>query len=375
MKKLLALLYVFVILINQNIFAAEPEVNSLSAVLIDASTGRVLWGKDYEKPMAMASTTKIMTAIIALENCNIKDTVTVSKNATLAPKVKMNLNEGEEITLEQLLYALLMQSSNDAAVAIAEYVCGDVDTFCAKMTQKAKELGCKDTYFETPNGLDKGNHHSTAYDMALIGAYAIKNDEFIRISNTQSVSFQTNKSTYNINNKNQLLGSYNGAIGIKTGFTGKAGHCFVGAAKRGDITLVSVVLASGWGQSGKAKKWSDTRKILDYGFENYDIYSVEAEPVRLKVERSKDTETIAVPEKYVEVLMKKDKSDNIEIKNAVPDMLTAPINKGDAIGSAEIYINGTLVGSTQLTATEDIEENSFEINFDKIFKGWLKSIC
>ncbi len=375
MKKLLALIFIFVIFINQNIFADEPEINSLSAVLIDTSTGRVLWGKDYEKPMAMASTTKIMTAIIALENCNIKDTVTVSKNATLAPKVKMNLKENEEITLEQLLYALLMQSSNDAAIAIAEYVSGDVNTFCKKMTEKAKELGCKDTYFETPNGLDKGNHHSTAYDMALIGAYAIKNDEFIRISNTKSVSFTTNKNTYNINNKNQLLDSYNGAIGIKTGFTGKAGHCFVGAAKRGDITFVSVVLASGWGQSGKAKKWSDTKKILDYGFENYDIYSIGAESVRLKVERSKDTDTIAVPEKYVEVLMKKDKSDNIEIKNDVPSVLAAPIKKGDVIGCAEIYINDTFAGKTELTATEDIEENSFEINFDKIFKGWLKSIC
>lgn len=375
MKKLLALLFVFVIITNTNIFAGEPKVDSLSAVLIDASNGRVLWGKDYEKPMAVASTTKIMTAIIALENCSIKETVTVSKNAVLAPKVKMNLKEGEEITLEQLLYALLMQSSNDAAVAIAEHVSGDVDTFCDKMNQKAKELGCRDTCFETPNGLDKGDHHSTAYDMAVIGAYAIKNDEFIRISNTMSVSFQTNKSVYNINNKNRLLGSYNGAIGIKTGFTGKAGHCFAGAAKRGDITLVSVVLASGWGQSGKAKKWSDTRKLLDYGFENYDIYSVEAEPVRLKVERSKDSETVAVPEKYVEILMKKDKSENAEIKNLVPDILTAPVKKGDILGSAEIYIDNTLVGKTKLIASEDIAENSFEINFDKIFKGWLELVC
>lgn len=372
MKKLLALF--FALIMCQSVYA-DVDVNAISAVLIDADTGRVLWGKDYEKPMAMASTTKIMTAILALENCNIKDKVTVSRNATLAPKVKMNLQTGEEITLEQLLYALLMQSSNDAAVAIAEYASGDVDTFCRQMTDKAKELGCKDTLFETPNGLDKGNHHSTAYDMALIGAYAIKNDEFIRISNTANVTFKTNKNTYNITNKNQLLNSYNGAIGIKTGFTGKAGHCFVGAAKRDSRTLISVVLASGWGQSGKAKKWSDTRKILDYGFENYKVYSIKGENVSINVNKSKDTNTVIIPDGYVELLMKNDKSDKISFKHIVPENITAPLYKGDCIGHTEVYVNDYKAGIINLVATEDIAENSFEINFNKIFKDWLDLVC
>ena len=269
MFKKLIILFCLLFTVNAYGGVNTPQVNALSAVLIDGDTGRILWGKDENEPMAMASTTKIMTAIVTLENADISQKITVSKNATLAPPDKMHLVSGEELTIEQLLYALLMQSSNDAAVAIAESVGGSVENFCAMMNNKAKELGCKDTEFVTPNGLDKGNHHSTAYDMALIGAYAIKNREFMRISNTKNISFSSSKKSYSIVNKNQLLNTYNGAIGIKTGFTGKAGHCFVGAAKRDDVTLVSVVLASGWGTAGKAKKWQDTVKILNYGFDNY----------------------------------------------------------------------------------------------------------
>lgn len=370
MKKLLALFFI-ILLSFENAYGNDISLNAQSAVIIDAATGRILWEKDSQKPMAMASTTKIMTAIIALENSNIKEKTTVSKNAALAPKVKMNLTQGEEITIEELLYALLMQSSNDAAVAIAEHVGGSVENFCKIMTDKAKELGCRDTLFETPNGLDKGNHHSTAYDMALIGAYAIKNDEFLRISNTDRVEFQTNKNHYVITNKNQLLGSYKGAIGIKTGFTGKAGHCFVGAAKRGDITLVTTVLACGWGQSGKAKKWSDTKKLLDYGFDNYSIFSLQGENVYANVTKSKDKSTVLIPDGYKEVLLKKDESDTIKFVNNVESPLTAPINKGDILGTSNIYVNNSYVGQINLIATEDIEENSFYINFKKVIKGWL----
>lgn len=373
MRKLLALL--FIILIPVNVYGEQLPINAQSAVVIDASNGRILWGRNEHKPMAMASTTKIMTAIITLENSNIKDVVTVGKNPTLAPKVKMNLVKDEEITLEQLLYALLMQSSNDAAVAIAEYVGGSVDNFCKMMNDKAIEIGCKDTFFETPNGLDKGNHHSTAYDMALIGAYAIKNDEFIRISNTQKVHFKTNKNVYDINNKNQFLNSYSGAIGIKTGFTGKAGHCFVGAVKRGDITLVSTALACGWGASGKAKKWSDTKKLMDYACDNYAIYSITANNIKADVAKSKTTQTHIIPDGYIEVLLKKDKSENIDFKPNIENPLTAPIHKGDKLGEVNVVVDGYNVGSIDMIATENIEENSFRVHFEKIYKGWLKLIC
>ena len=369
--------FVFCMLFTVNCWGSEkePDVNALSAVLIDADTGRVLWGKNENEPMAMASTTKIMTAIVTLENADINEKVTVSKNATLAPQVKMNLQEGEELTLEQLLYALLMQSSNDAAVAIAEKVGGSVENFCAMMNKKAKELGCKDTEFVTPNGHDKGNHHSTAYDMAIIGAYAIRNEEFIRISNTKNISFTSNKKHYSIVNKNQLLNSYEGAIGIKTGFTGKAGHCFVGAAKRGDVTLVSVVLASGWGTAGKANKWTDTREILNYGFDNYKKYSIIGDKVDICVDKAKVSKTTLKYENSIELLMKESERDSITFKNNLPEMIEAPVRKGEKIGTGEVYLGDLKVGRINLIATESIEKHSLGNSFDKIIKEWLKFVC
>lgn len=371
------LVFLFCLVFSVNCYGSEntPDVNALSAVLIDADTGRVLWGKNENEPMAMASTTKIMTAIITLENSNINEKVIVSKNATLAPPVKMHLQVGEELTLEQLLYALLMQSSNDAAVAIAEKVGGSVEGFAEMMNKKAKELGCKDTEFVTPNGLDKGNHHSTAYDMALIGAYAIKNSEFIRISNTREISYSSNKKSYSIVNKNQLLNSYEGAIGIKTGFTGKAGHCFVGAAKRNDITIVSVVLASGWGSAGKAHKWSDTTKILNYGFNNYKKYSIIGDNMDICLDKAKVGKTTLEYKNSVELLMNESEKANITYKNNVPELIEAPINKGDKIGFAEIYLKDFKVAEIDIIATESIDKHSLGNSFYKIINDWIKLVC
>ena len=264
MKRFSALFFCFILLINIVVLAEEPKVNAISAVVVDGDTGRILWGKNENKPMAMASTTKIMTALVALENSDVTKETTVSKNATLASPVKMHLSVGEKMTIEQLLYAMMLQSYNDSAVAVAEAVGGSVEKFCAMMNEKAKEIGCNDTVFETPNGLDKGNHHSTAEDMSKIGVYALKNQKLMEIMNTRNYTFKSSKTTYSFVNKDRLLSEYEGAIGMKTGFTGKAGHCFVGAANRENITLVSVVLASGWGTAGKSRKWIDTKALLNY---------------------------------------------------------------------------------------------------------------
>lgn len=251
---------------------ADIKVDAKSAILVDCDTNRVLWEKNAYEPMSIASTTKIMTCIIALENGNLKDEVTVSKRAVSQPEVKMHLAVGEKQRLEDLLYALMLKSYNDSAVAIAEHIGGTVENFCKMMTDKAKSLGAKDTLFETPNGLDAGNHHSTAYDMALIASYAMKNDKFVEIITTKEVTTPINGGNYKsyyIPNTNRLLSEYEGANGIKTGLTNKAGHCFVGSAQRNGVKLISVVLASGWGTKGKAQKWIDTKAILNYGFENY----------------------------------------------------------------------------------------------------------
>ena len=371
------LIFIFCLIFTVNCYGEDikPQVNALSAVLIDGDTGRILWGKNEDAPMAMASTTKIMTAIVTLENTDISRKTTISKNATLAPPVKMYLQQGEVLTLEQLLYALLMQSSNDAAVAIAEDVGGNVENFCKMMNKKAKELGCIDTEFVTPNGLDKGNHHSTAYDMALIGAYAIKNSEFIKISNTKNISFSSNKKSYSIVNKNQLLNSYNGAIGIKTGFTGKAGHCFVGAAKRGNVTLVSVVLASGWGTAGKAKKWSDTVKILNYGFDNYKKYSIIGDNIDVCVDKAKVNKTVLKYKNSVELLLNENEKNEIMFKNNIPPIIEAPIYKNSKIGIGEVYIGNYKAAEIDIIASENISKHSLGNSFNKIIEDWIKLIC
>ena len=246
MKKFIALLLVFIITFSFqiNIYAENsPKVNALGAVLMDFETGRILWGKNENEPLAMASTTKIMTAILAIESGKLDETLTVSKRAQSAPEVKLHILEGEQYTLKDMLYAMMLSSYNDTAVAIAEFIGGSVEDFCIMMTEKAKSLGCTDTVFKTPNGLDLDDHHSTAKDMAIITAYALKNDTFREIIKTPSYTVNGTK-THNVTNKDRLLTEYEGAIGVKTGFTGKAGHCFVGAAQRNGQTLISVVFGS-----------------------------------------------------------------------------------------------------------------------------------
>ena len=186
MKKILALIFSFLFAIN--VYGADLDIVSQSAVVMDCKTGRVLWQKNMDKEMPMASTTKIMTAVIALESGKTEEIVVAGKNAATAPKVKMGLSVGEKHRLYDLLYPLMLQSSNDAAVAIAEHIGGNIEGFAVLMNEKAKKLGANNTEFVTPNGLDKGNHHSTAYDMALISRYALENEDFLKIINTKNIT-------------------------------------------------------------------------------------------------------------------------------------------------------------------------------------------
>ena len=378
MKKFIMFFLVFFILSNNIVFANDKEnsinVDAQSAILMDYKTGRVLYSKNADDPLAMASTTKIMTAIIAIENGNLEDTVKVSKNATKAPPVKINLKENEEIKLKDLLYALMLQSSNDAAVAIAEHISGSVEIFCDNMTKKAKELGAKDTVFRTPNGLDSLDHHSTAYDMAVITRYALNNKQFMDIINKKQVSFKTNMSNYDIINKNRLLSEYEGANGVKTGYTGKAGHCFVGSATQNDMTLISVVLASGWGEKGKKQKWVDTKNILNYGFNNFSYESILSQNDCLDtisvIKGEKDNMPLYY-EKDIILPLSKDEKEKISIKLDYIKSLQAPVKKDEKVGVANIYINDNLITQTNILTKEDINKKTFSSYINNIFKNWI----
>ena len=350
--------------------AAEPKnIAADGAILMDNETGRVLWGKNIDKPLAMASTTKIMTAVIALENADLNDIVKVSSKAAAAPEVKMKLQTGEEIKLEYLMYALMLQSSNDAAVAIAEHIGGSVEDFCKMMTQKAESIGCKDTVFETPNGLDKGDHHSTAEDMAIIARYALRNETFRKIIQTPEINFKSNRTDYYVSNKDRLLREYVGAIGVKTGFTGKAGHCFVGAAERNGMTLISVVLASGWGNKGKEQKWKDTKSILNYGFENYkyyDIVDLGKTAGEIKVEKGRSERLKCRYEKSFGTILSSEEYGEIKIENNLPSVIEAPIKKGDKTGTANVILNGEKLAEINVIADENIERFDFFTVFTSI---------
>ena len=379
-NKFLVLFLSLLSIITQHIdiFANEPNIEAIGAILIDMETGRKLYGKNENQPLAMASTTKIMTAILAIESDKLNETVTISKKAQIAPEVKMNIKEGEQYILKDLLYGLMLSSYNDTAVAIAEYLGGSSENFCNMMTKKAIELGCKDTIFKTPNGLDLEDHHSTAYDMAIITKYALENEIFKEIIKTPNYLIKelSGKSIFDVNNKNRLLNEYSGAIGVKTGFTGKAGHCFVGAATKNNKTLISVVLGSGWGNKGKEQKWIDTKNLLNYGFENFEDIEITKKgdfagniPVlfsKTPLIKTEICENITLP-------LNKYEKQNIKIKINLPDNLEAPINKDEIIGKAEIIINDKKEYEVNIKTSETIERNDLYTSSKKIINIWQNS--
>jgi len=376
MKKLFTLTLLAIALISitpTQIFGAVkieiPTVNAHGAVLMEAETGRVLWGKNEHKPLAMASTTKIMTAILALESGRTNETVTVSAKAAAAPRMKMFLTKGEEINLGDLLLALMLESSNDAAVAIAEHISGSVEAFCKAMTTKAHELGAVNTIFETPNGLDAGSHQSTPYDLALIARYALEVPGFIELTNTRNAAFSSNKSSYSMVNKNRLLSEFSGANGVKTGFTNKAGHCFVGAAKRDGMQLISVVLASGWGQQGRSQKWVDTKEILSYGFANYEfetIITAESLAGSMPVTRSRTKAVDFVYNFGARVPINKNTNEAVHVELFIPTSIKAPVNAGDIIGSARVYVDTEFFTEIPLIATAGANRHDFKTSLEKI---------
>lgn len=347
------------------------DLSATSAILIDAENGRVLYEKNGYEEKAMASTTKIMTLLCVLQYGNMEDIVTVSSYAASMPDVQLNIRKGEQYYMQDLVYSLMLESHNDVAVAIAEHIGGDVEGFAALMNEMAYDLGAYHTHFVTPNGLDAEGHYSTAYDMALIARYAILNEEFVAITNTRNYSFSdvAGNRHFVATNRNAFLSMYEGAIGVKTGFTGNAGYCFVGAVKRDGRTLIAVVLGCGW-PPHKTYKWKDMRRLFDYGFQNYTyktVYEPTDEVKRIPVHDGIEKSSVGVyTNETVSLLLKAD--ENVRVNYDLPVQLEAPVKKDSRVGSVNIYINDMFYQSVPVYAGEEIEKIDFWYCVRKVLK-------
>ncbi|MDO5519030.1 MAG: D-alanyl-D-alanine carboxypeptidase family protein [bacterium] len=352
------------------------KLSAKGAVLLDAQSNHVLYSKNGNEELPMASTTKIMTCIVALEYGNMDDIVTFSKRAASMPDVQLNAKTGARFKLGDLLYSLMLESHNDTAVAIAEHVGGSVEGFAKMMNKKAKELGLSHTNFVTPNGLDAVEHYTTAKELAMIASYAIKNEDFVKITNTPNWTFkeENSKSTYSVQNKNRFLSLMPGAMGVKTGFTNNAGYCFVGALKRNDKTLISVVLGSGW-PPHKTYKWKDTQYLMNYGLDHFGYRNVSEnlQPLyNMSVLNGKqDAIGLEMDISNKQVLLRN--SDVVDLIYSIPDQLEAPIRKGDQVGTVTYYINGEKYMDVPVTSKNTVAKKDYRFCLDKIIDLFLSA--
>ena len=341
---------------------ALPRVTARSAVVMEARTGRVLYERNMDNRQFPASTTKIMTLIIALEKGNLDDVVKVGHHAAGTEGSTLWLEEGDEITLRELLYGMMLHSGNDATVAIAEHIAGSVDAFARLMTDKAHAIGAKDTNFVNANGLPDDAHYTTAHDLALIASYGYTLPEFEEIVSTKEITFPWVKDdTHRLRNENQMLWLYEGGNGVKTGYTDAAGRCLVSAAKRDGLQLVAVVLDSNW-------MWNDSILLLDYGFSKVERTTVvkkhvQAGTVAVTGSRARRITVQTADESVLPVV---DGTAGYAQEIDLPHSIKAPVKKGDVVGTLRVTYEGREVAKTDLVAMQDAGRKSF---FLTIWKG------
>ena len=365
------------------------NIYSLSAVLMDGNTGRILYDKEGSRPRPNASTTKVMTCILALEYGAGDDYVQVSANAASQPDVQLGMKEGEQYYLEDLLYSLMLKSHNDTAVAIAEHIGGSTEKFAEMMNEKAKKIGCKDTYFITPNGLDaedeNGIHHTTAQDLALIMRYAIQSRTFLKITETIEYSFSdlSGKRQFSLHNTNALLTMTDGVLSGKTGFTGDAGYCYVCACKREEKLFIIALLGCGW-PNNKGYKWKDTLKLLNFGDENFSYQTCWKEPSLpvIKIEKGVQIDSaigdeaviqgilsVEDKEKNKKILLKKGEQMSYELK--LKENIKAPVAKGEKIGTYSCILNGETIASYPVLSDRKIDALTYQWCVEQVFHGFF----
>lgn len=356
----------------------RPSINSKRFVIYDRISKTIIWGKDEKIRSAMASTTKIMTATIVIENANLNDEVTISSKAGGTGGSRLGLKSGDKITVNDLLYGLMLRSGNDAAVALAEHVGGSVEKFAEIMNKKAEELKLTNTHFVTPHGLDNSEHYTTAYELAKLTDYAMQNEKFANIVGTKTTTIYINNQARQITNTNELLGVLNGVVGVKTGFTNNAGRCLVTETKRNDMDIITVVL----GADTKKFRTKDSIRLIEYTFSNYEMVNIQEKIIEefknWKNINEKRINVIQGEKKYLNLSLgeikvhtipiKKDEIDNIQYEINTITSIEAPVEQWQKIGNIVVKMNNNIIEEVEIINLERIERKNWLDYFEYLLK-------
>lgn len=359
-----------------------PTINARHAIILDRNSKIILYGKKEKEICKMASTTKIMTAIVVIENANLTDTITISSKAARTGGSRLGLSTGNTITVENLLYGLMLRSGNDAAVALAEYIGGSVEGFAELMNNKANELGLTNTHFVTPHGLDNNDHYSTAYDLAILTDYALTNKIFSKIVKTKTYTITLNGYSKTLSNTNELLGNLDGVYGVKTGFTNGANRCLITSCKRGDLDIICVVL----GCDTKKDRTKDSIKLINYTFNNFTIVNIK-EIIKSEFETwYTEHANSFIINKGINQLFELKLDDNdipyslVAINNADKDKITtsicfesyyeAPVPSSTTIGTLSLLVNNNEYFNVDIINSNEISKKTISDYFSELISNY-----
>ena len=356
----------------------KPTINSRRYVIYDRNSKKAIYGKDENKQTAMASTTKILTATVVLETCkDLNEVVTISAKAARTGGSTLGINAGDKITVNDLLYGLLLRSGNDTAVALAEYIGGSVEKFAELMNNKAKEIGLENSHFVTPHGLDDPNHYTTAYELAYLTDYALKNEKFSKIVGTKYATISINGISREIKNTNELLLSdVEGVYGVKTGFTNNAGRCLVTSVKRNNMDLIVVVL----GADTRKDRSKDSLKLIDYAFKEYKIVNVQEfvdkefekwkqiNKNRIYINKGRDNVELELSELEVKNIVT---NQNLSVEINSLNYLEAPVEKGRKLGTVIIKNGEDIIDEADIITSKEVERKNV-LDYFYIFAKLLK---
>ena len=339
----------------------EIDITSRIALIYDRASGKILYEKNGNKQTPMASTTKVMTAIVVLENAKLTDTVTITSKAASMGGSRLGLKKDDKITVNDLLYGLMLRSGNDAAVALAIHVGGSIEGFADMMNKKALEMGLTNSHFVVPHGLDNEGHYTTAYELAKMADYALKMDKFKEIVGTKVATIYINGYAKQINNTNNLLGSVSGVYGVKTGFTNGAGRCLVTACKRDDLDIITVII----GADTNNIRSKETIKLIQYAYTEFEVINIKEimewkniNEGRIYVNKGIENKAKLYLEElpYTKMAVKKEKKDKIDILPTTIYYLEAPVKENEILGNVKIVIDNEVVEVLDIYLKEEIQK-------------------